>query len=72
MRFSTISFRALFDLVFANLALTVLQVALAYNGLTMLDTHPFLYGTLVGISIAKLVMSNVVRIGPATAPAGNV
>jgi len=66
------SFRAFINLVFAHLALTIIQVVLAFNGLTILDTHLALYGTVLGISIAKLAMTVVVSIRPPTAPAHNI
>lgn len=61
-KFSTISFGALFNLVFASLCLTTLQVVLAFYGSRQSRGNAVLYGVVVGISIVKLVISNVVRI----------
>ena len=60
-KFSTMSFGAMFNLVFASLCLTTLQVVLAFYGGSESDDHTVLYGMVAGISILKLVASGVVR-----------
>lgn len=61
-KFSTMSFGAIFNLVFVGLCLTILQVVLAFYGSRQSDGNTALYGMVVGISVVKLFVSNVVRI----------
>lgn len=65
-KFSTMSFGALSNLVFASLCLTTLQAVLAFYGIRQGRGNAALYGVLVGISIVKLVVSNVVRLSAPT------
>ena len=60
-KFSTMSFGAMFNLVFASLCLTMLQVVLAFHGSRQGGGNTALYGMVVSISIVKLVASGVVR-----------
>lgn len=61
-KFSTISFGALFNLVFGGLCLTTLQVVLAFYGSRQSRGNTALYGIVVGVSIMKLVVSSVVSV----------
>ena len=65
-KFSTINFRALFNVIFASLVLTNLQAVLAFNGLTNQATHTALYAAVFILSVVKLVMSTMVSISSAT------
>lgn len=67
--FSIMSFGALFNLVFASLGLTTLHVVLAFYGSRQDGGNTALYGMVVGISIVKLVVSNVVRLFVSRVPA---
>ena len=60
-KFSLISFRVLFRLVFAGTALVVLQVVLACHGVGEQDEKFALYTTLFAISFIKLFTCNFVR-----------
>eukprot|EP00903_Cladosiphon_okamuranus_P012876 g12026.t1 len=61
--FSTINFGGLFNLVFAGVGLTTLQVVLAFYG-RQEGGNALLYGVLAGMSIVKLGLSTVGELVP--------
>ena len=60
-KFTMVSFKALFALVFVGLCFTTLQIALSFHGLQ--DSHEgiALYGAVFGFSVSKLVVCFLVR-----------
>lgn len=63
-KFSTMGFRALFNLVFVSLGLTTLQLVLAFHVITTNHGNAPLYSAVLCVSIVNLSLSIVVRKWP--------
>lgn len=59
-KFSTMGFRALFNVVFFSLGLTMLQLVLAFHAITSKHGNTSLYTAVLCVSIVKLGMGFVV------------